>query len=239
VVVRSSPSADLVALIERALGHVVKVILTADDSDGLIGDVARELLELHGESCDAGVADPIKLARWMIRFRFEDQDFFEADPVRYAKALGEIGIAAYRREIRQRRKAGDDSFAANYAEERLAVLDGDVDRIVHLLGGDLSRPHQFIRVAEAMEELGRHDDVLDWALRGIAVTSGWAGRPAVRPGGGGLLGPIRASRVAAAPARPAQPDAVVKQLRVAAPGGRSYRSVGVRTFGGQGGLGRP
>jgi hypothetical protein len=171
--VKSSPSAELVALIERALGHVVKVILKADDSDGLIGDVARELLELHGEACHAGVADPIKLARWMIRFRFEDQDFFEADPVRYAKALGEIGIAAYRREVRQRREAGDDSFAAKYAEERLAVLDGDVDGIVHLLGGDLSRPHQFIRVAEAMEELGRDDDVLHWALRGIAATSGW------------------------------------------------------------------
>ena len=81
-VVRSSPSAELVVLIERAIGRVVKVILQADDSDGLIGDVARELLDLHAEACDAGVADPTKLARWMVKFRFDDQDFFEADPVR-------------------------------------------------------------------------------------------------------------------------------------------------------------
>jgi len=44
----------------------------------------------------------------------------------------------------------EDSFAARYARERLAVLDGDTEAIVELLGGDLSAPHQFVRVAEAM-----------------------------------------------------------------------------------------
>ena len=170
----SSLTAELVALIERAIGHVVKVILKADDSDGLIGDLARELLDLHARACDAGTADPLKLARWMVRFRFDDQDFFEVDPVRYADALGELGLAAYRREVTQRVEAGGgDSFAATYAQERLAVLDGDTEALVGLLGGDLSRPYQFIRVAEAMAELGRDDDVLSWATRGIAETSGW------------------------------------------------------------------
>ena len=170
----SSPTAELVTLIERAIGHVVKVILKADDSDGLIGDLARELLDLHARTCDAGNADPIKLARWMVRFRFDDQDFFEVDPVRYADALGELGLAAYRRGVTQRVAAGGgDSFAAKYAQERLAVLDGDTEALVGLLGGDLSRPYQFIRVAEAMAELGRDDDVLPWATRGIAETSGW------------------------------------------------------------------
>jgi uncharacterized Zn finger protein len=39
--------------------------------------------------------------------------------------------------------------------------------------GDLSSPHQFIRVAEAMAELGRDDDVLFWTRRGIDETKGW------------------------------------------------------------------
>jgi uncharacterized Zn finger protein len=172
--VDSSPTAELVLLVERAIGHVVKVILEADDSDGLIGDLARELLDLHARACDAGSADPIKLARWMVRFRFDDQDFFEVDPVRYAGALGELGLAAYRREVTKRVEAGGgDSFAATYAQERLAVLDGDAEALVGLLGGDLSRPHQFIRVTEAMAELGRDDDVLSWATRGIAESAGW------------------------------------------------------------------
>jgi len=162
-----------VLLIERAIGRVVKVILQADDSDGMIGDVARELLDLHAQACDASVADPVKLARWMVRFCFHDQDFFEVDPVRYASALGDLGLAAYRREVSARREMGDHSFAAKYATERLAILDGDVDTIVVLLGGQFDRPYDFIRVAEAMEELGRDDDVLHWARRGIAETSGW------------------------------------------------------------------
>ena len=76
------PSRELVELVQRAIGHVVKVIMHADDSSGLIGDLAHELLRVHATACDAGVADPAKLAGWMVRFRFEDQDFFEVDPVR-------------------------------------------------------------------------------------------------------------------------------------------------------------
>lgn len=163
----ASSSATLVALIERAVGHVVKVIAHADDSDGAIGDLARELLDLHAQACDTGVAVPVKLAQWMVRFSCEDQDFFEVDPVHYADALGEPGLAWYRDEIGRRRDCGNSSFAVRYAEERLAVLDGNADAIVALLGGDLSSPYQFVRVATAMAELGRDDDVLAWARRGI------------------------------------------------------------------------
>jgi hypothetical protein len=167
-----SPSRDLVALVERAVGHVVKVIMRADDSNGTIGDLARDLLDVHAQACDAGVADPAMLAAWMVRFGFEDQDFFEADPVRYANALGECGLSLYRRAVEERAD-GERPYAVRFARERLAVLDGDEEAIVALLGGDLSAPLQFIRVCEAMLELGREDDVLRWATRGIAETSGW------------------------------------------------------------------
>ena len=54
----SSPSGELVELLQRAIGHVVKVIEHADDSDGTIGDLARELLELHATAW---------IAAWWIR----------------------------------------------------------------------------------------------------------------------------------------------------------------------------
>ena len=171
IVLRDAPTRDLVVLLERAVGHVVKVIQHADDSNGTIGDLARELLDLHAQACDALVADPLKLAAWMVRFSCEDQDFFEVDPVRYARALGEPGLAVYRREIAARND--ERLFAVRWARERLAVLDGDTQAIVALLGGDLSNPHQFIRVCQAMAELGRDEDVLSWARRGIAETRGW------------------------------------------------------------------
>lgn len=159
-------------MLERALSHVVKVIQTrADDSSGLIGDLARDLLDLHARACDTGLADPIKLARWMIRFRFVEQDFFEPDPVRYRNALGGRGLVEYRALLDG--QSDRDGFALRYARERLAVLDGDSEAIIALLGGDLSRPHQFVKVAEAMAELGRDEEVIEWTRRGIAQTSGW------------------------------------------------------------------
>ena len=169
--VRTAPSRQLVELLQRAVGHVVKVIQRADDSSGLIGDLVRDLLDLHAGSCDAGVADPVKLAAWMIRFRFTDQDFFDVDPVRYAAALGEAGLAAYRSALDQIEDAG--AYGVQYVRERLAVLDQDIDAIVRLHGGDLTNPFQFVHVAEALAELGRDDLVLEWASRGIAETNGW------------------------------------------------------------------
>lgn len=178
-VAQTAPSRELVELLQRAVGHVVKVIHQADDSSGLIGDLVRDLLEVHAIACDAGVADPVKLAGWMIRFRSADQDFFEVDPVRYQKRLGEEGLAAYREAIETIDDAG--SFAVRYARERLAVLDCDIDTIVELAGGNLSNAYQFFRVAEAMAELGRDDFVLEWTARD---RRDWrlAGRHPVRPG---------------------------------------------------------
>ena len=103
----------------------------------------------------------------MVRFGFDDQDFFTLDPVAYAPALGDEGLMLLRRTVDERGQEFEP-FAVRYAVERLAVLDGDVDRIVELLGGDLTAPHQFIRVAEAMLELGCADDALAWANRGIS-----------------------------------------------------------------------
>jgi hypothetical protein len=167
---------ELRQILTRAAGghdDVVKVIQHADDSNGSIGDLAQELLEVHAEVCGAGVADPVELASWMARFGTDDQDFFSVDPVRYRDALGAAGVEAYRTAVLQRSAAPKPPFAVGHALERLAVLDGDIDTIVRLLGGDQTSPHQFVRVAEAMGELGRDDDVLAWAARGIEVTSGW------------------------------------------------------------------
>jgi hypothetical protein len=168
-----SPSAELLKLIERAIDHVVKVIGGADDSNGEIGGLIASLLELHVQACDAGVADPSELARWLVRFTLEDQDIFILDPKRYVDALGQAGLVVYRQEIARRRRGETQPYALRYVDERLAVLDGDVEKIIQLLGGNLTSPYQFIQVTEAMVDLGRDDDALAWAQRGIVQTDGW------------------------------------------------------------------
>ena len=107
--VATGPSAELVAVLQRAAGHLVKVIMRADDSNGMIGDLARRVLDLHRQACAAGVADPQALAKWMVRFSFDDQDFFEIDPVAYEDALSENGLAVYRREVAKRSEPTDDA----------------------------------------------------------------------------------------------------------------------------------
>ena len=171
--VAARPSAEILGLVGRSVGHMVKVILRADDSNGEIGNMIAELLELHWLTCDAGFADPMKLARWMVRLTVDDQDFFVLDPKRYAAALGDTGLVTYRKEIERRRGEGSHSYSLRYVDECLAVLDGDVDKVVCLLGGNLTNPYQFTQVTEAMVELGRDDDALAWAKRGIAETNGW------------------------------------------------------------------
>ena len=168
-----NPSRELLKLIELSVGRVVKVILKSDDSSGMMGDVARRLLAIHEQVSLAGVAEPKALARWMIKFGIDDQDFFTIDPVRYAPALGDKGMDVYRKAVAERSSQGRVPFAVKHATERLAVLDGDVEAIVSLLGQDLTSPHQYTRVAEAMLELERSDDALAWAQRGIEATSGW------------------------------------------------------------------
>jgi len=169
----SNPSRELLKLIELSVGRVVRVILRSDDSSGMMGDVAQRLLVIHGQVSLAGVGEPKALARWMIKFGFDDQDFFTLDPVLYAPALGDKGLALYRNTVAERSAQARVPFAVSHAVERLAVLDGDIEAIVALLGEDLSSPHQYTRVAEAMLELGRDDDALQWVDRGIEATTGW------------------------------------------------------------------
>lgn len=168
-----NPSRELLKLIELSVGRVVKVILKSDDSSGMMGDVAHRLLAIHEQVSLAGVAEPKALARWMIKFGFDDQDFFMIDPVRYAPALGDKGMGIYRDAVAERSAQGRVPFAVKHATERLSVLDGDIEAIVALLGQDLTSPHQYTRVAEAMLELERPEDALQWAERGIEATSGW------------------------------------------------------------------
>lgn len=197
-----NPSRELLALVERAISHVVKVIFKADDSSGSIGGLVSDLLEVHERLCDSGVADPDALVRWMVKFGFDDQDFFAIDPVRYADALGDRGVELFRKAVEKRPHRREDEFAVAFATQRLAILDGNVDRVIELLGGDLTSPHQYINVATAMAELQRPDH-------------GVAGGPAVRDPGRSA-GRKRADSGAARPsARAPRSDGERVYLRIA------------------------
>lgn len=157
----SRPSEDLLDVVERAVALTVRTILRSDDSSGAQGDQIRRLLDLHADVA-SGLAASLSpkrrraLARWLHRFAFSgQQDVFEVDVDRYAAALGESGVAEYRRLVEESARAtGADAFAVRYARGRLAVLDRDPDRIVAVIGEGLHTQWHVLAVVEALDDAG-------------------------------------------------------------------------------------
>lgn len=174
VVALSEYAADLA---EDALGHI-------DDSDGGMSLVAEQLRELHLVACEEARPEPITLARNLIERERHggDLEVFYGAVESYADVLGEAGLTEYRRLA----KAEWDSLSAlgpgdserTWSSGRfhltqimlsLAGLTGDVDAVVEVLARDQSSAYQFVKIAETLQEAGRHDEALDWALRGLAL----------------------------------------------------------------------
>ncbi|MFD2425332.1 hypothetical protein ACFSUI_16035 [Ralstonia solanacearum] len=49
----------------------------------------------------------------------------------------------------------------------LADLDGDIDAWVRIKAKDLSGPHRYLQIAQALCQHGRSGDALAWAERGL------------------------------------------------------------------------
>lgn len=170
------PSAELLEIVERALALTVRTILRSDDSSGAQGDQIHRLLDLHAEVA-AGIAGSLaakqrrRLAQWLHRFVFSDQqDFFEVDVDRYADALGDDGVAEYRRLVdASARTAGEHDFSVRYARGSLAILGRDPERIVAVIGEGLGNQHLVLRVVEALGEAGLPDLAVRHAERGPAL----------------------------------------------------------------------
>jgi uncharacterized Zn finger protein len=128
----------------------------------------HRLLDLHARSATLGSPDPRRLARWLLKYGVDDTDLFTVDVDAYKGPLGDKGIAVYRREIDKRLAARPDDFNVRRARERLAILDGDVGRVIELVGRDLDAPHDYLRVVEALQDMGEHVEALRMALEGLA-----------------------------------------------------------------------
>ncbi len=127
--------ADVFAVSHKAIASSLKLIMRADDSDGFMGDAIRALLDIHARTAAPAGISPTTLVTWMIKFQFENEcDFVTIDPVGYAPALCDKGIARYRAQLEEIRDTlgpvsefNHSKSALEYNDRRLAVLDRDVD----------------------------------------------------------------------------------------------------------------
>ncbi len=174
VVTLSEYAADLA---EGALGYV-------DDSDGGMSLVAEQLRELHLVACEDARPEPITLARNLFERERHggDLEVFYGAVETYADVLGEAGLTEYRRlaqaEWDSLPALGPGDSGRTWSSGRfhltqimlsIADLSGDVDAAVEVLAHDQSSAYQFVKIAETLQEAGRHDEALEWALRGLAL----------------------------------------------------------------------
>lgn len=172
----------------KAIASAMKVIARADDSSGIIGDACRRLLALHPVAALTAHTPSAGLVTWMITFQFDgDVDYFELDPVAYAPALGELGMARYRRELAAVKaelgpRPAEDArwsshhshawFVLDWNEQRLAVLDHDIDAIIRTHARDRRVAVWVQDTAEAFEEIGEIDLAINWARQAAEFDAG-------------------------------------------------------------------
>lgn len=160
-------AAELLPMLETGIRHMIRVVLRSDDSSGIQSDAAGRLIDLHARAAAWAAPDPLKLARWLVRTGFDEQDFWELDVVDYSAVLGERGLATYRKELDKRLEKDPTSFMAKRGLQRLAILSRDVAEIVRLVGGDLAGPHAYHSLVDAMLEAGHPDEALRYAREGL------------------------------------------------------------------------
>ena len=186
--------AEVLAVTQRAIASALKVIMRADDSSGIIGDACRDLLDLHASVAVQARPAAAKLVDWMVKFQFDDEcDYFTLDPVSYAPALGEGGLAAYRAKLDARaadlgpRPPDDQRFSAPHSHawfvldwnaQRLAVLDRDVDAIIRTHARDRRVAAWLHDTAVALMEIGEADAAMDWAKQATDFDEGHQARRA-------------------------------------------------------------
>lgn len=184
----TSDPAVVFGVTQKAIASALKVIMRADDSSGIIGDACRALLDLHPKVAARARPPVTKLVDWMMAFQFDNEcDYFTLDPVAYAPALGEKGVASYRAKLAdlQARLGPRPSeverwtaahraewFTLDWNAQRLAVLDRDVEAIIRTHVRDRRVAAWLQDTAEALAEIGEFDLAIEWARQALDVGPG-------------------------------------------------------------------
>ena len=171
-------------LAERALDRIARAAEEIDDSDGHCGGLLERARDIHCTAAGAARPDPVALARALFaREMAVEYGTFDDAATRYADALGEAGLAEYRRLAaaewaklppRAGRAPAAHESDGNYdALKRIldafAEHDGDVAARIALRTKDLSAPWHYLQLAEFCQAQGRDDDAVRWATEGLWV----------------------------------------------------------------------
>jgi uncharacterized Zn finger protein len=163
--------------LQRAVTRLRKVVEHADDSSGMLGDACQRAADLHAQSCRDGSPDPVKLARWLAKFRFDTPGWPETPLAAYVDAFDERALDVYRAAVAKQSEqvAGDRWERLEIDRMILELLDHDDDldgAIALLSAGDDQHTH-FGAIVSRLRAAGRGSEALDWLDKAVAAGRVW------------------------------------------------------------------
>jgi uncharacterized Zn finger protein len=161
-------AADAIVIAREAIGLLAEALPLVDDSSGVVGDAGSELLSVHLLACGAAPPDPVSLAGYLAGLLLHDNSGLVPDLGDYAGLLGEQGLARVHARIAAAHAEDPQDLRAKRLMEAVARAQGDVDALVAIYAADLDdRGWSHLHIARELDEVGRGDEALGWAERGL------------------------------------------------------------------------
>ena len=179
-------AAEVQELSLHAVDCMAEVFENIDDSDGAAAYEMECWQEIHFRACQAAPPATDAQREELANMLFERElsaewDEFYGCAETYAELLGKAGIAefAHLAELAweklpvlmpgKKEEYRHDRFRLTAMMESLAKLNGDVDALVAIKARDLSRPYNFLQIAELLAKADRFDEAMEWAEKGVAA----------------------------------------------------------------------
>jgi hypothetical protein len=170
-----SEPASVPALAQRAVDLVARALMYLDDSSGIVGDDLHALMVVHARACAVTPPDPKRLATWLEKLRLDGPGWPDFELRDYASALGEKGRAELARIVENRAKTtepdllGRTPIGIRVLREQLAEISGDIDHYIAVLAEDLSTASSYLKIVDALRNVGRAAEAERWARRGLGI----------------------------------------------------------------------
>ncbi len=171
--VASGHADDAVAVAEYAIDVASTGYRYAIDPAGAIFAAAADLIASHHAACVADLAeagdqrDP-GLAGFLARRMLSGDDFPPIAVESYLDMLGPDGVARLRDLLTSAQERAPANWSAQRAVEKLLRALGDVDALVDVLSASLPDTGLgHIEIANELLAVGREDEALAWAERGL------------------------------------------------------------------------
>lgn len=176
-------------LTEQAAKRAETALQRIDDSDGWLTDISNRIAELHLTAAQRARPKPRPFAKRLFHMEVgaDTLDTFHRAAATYADVLGRDGLDRYRQLANDAWAAADHSdrygtvFRIREARIGVAIGTREPDELIAVKRDDLRSPHDHLEIVRFLADVGRTDDAIDWARRGLAeYADRWHQTPKLR-----------------------------------------------------------